>query len=1201
MTSNSGKQAAAPIAGDVTHGDAGDSGTEQVKGLAALALGDARRTEEAANLENVQKVEAQDGVGTTLDALGDDRGGGAGQSEDTLERIDPGEGKAKGETPRQSLVGDNSGAATAKGVNSPRELSNPTDELFEVSNEKYVASVQQLASRKEDEVMRTAEIISRPSLACEEVDCIGEAILKAEVFVKPRSEELKREKIESEASLKLLRESSAQQQSSISDSLESESLTVENALKDAESLQSEAINATLEAIDNLEESRILAKDSTRLELNNALAESSRLDDLKRKEATKGKLDAILSKLESGSEQQDPVFSSDSWANAGYTIHSPLDAEKSLEAIQNIPLHTYLLRDDSKVDVMVRSNRRHVGVIDSEGASLWIPESDDSGSIDASTVFAYNLKALSQLVGNIDSFGTKLQTLANVPRKSTFGTRISEISEIVAPTEVVSEGSESSKKWKSSAQLASETTALEAEASVSEMKLMAQQFKAVTKAYVSGSKHNSRMTVLQETDVSTARSVETAKVVENLRDTEIAFTGSLLDTAIHQITTTGKVISMKNDTFRELLRLREASMGEAERARERILSEAKLERETETTSVIRIRVVGEEATKATIEIIKVTFQNVAEAVHHTFKTEQGRKQIAVFILGACLLAFCIVLSREVFVLGFSMIRKELMTPKLVREYGRSRRRTSASTILGNAGICLAKDVEERVENICTGTALARERGAPLRHVLVYGRPALDEAILDRMDELVELELPSRKERRRILEHSFSKRFRVPGAERRGWMRVPWMTAARDSRLLAETSFELERSLDRLSADNMTQGCSGRELDKMLQSVITNVYTTNTSNFLATSPLYALTQQHPFLVEGIAVAEERGSAIAFKINPCGQASEKRGSPLPHDGNWLTGSAAAWPDLNAAASGWVMDFEKDPFFTKGWPMGSIFYHYSEEEAEERRRLRNKKCPEDATTYYSRARHFKEVQDRRQFVPPNAFYKLLKKNAQTADNLERQARIQQAGQMFLKHAMGALRSKFTEWKELAAKSKRARRFLKRKFWGIQRSVLVAWCKVAQKNKRGRLFLAKHMGSIERKSFVAWKEYTRKCMKVKKFLKGHMSKLEQTVFEAWANHVRKGKYVRGKMSKHLVGAKRERFTRWANYARTSAKIKALVGKHFVGVVRTTFEAWYQWVGKMIKAKRMFASQLVAHVLIIISFKKTEGVIIIIVIINNIQ
>ncbi|GMI02156.1 hypothetical protein TrST_g14252 [Triparma strigata] len=299
------------------------------------------------------------------------------------------------------------------------------------------------------------------------------------------------------------------------------------------------------------------------------------------------------------------------------------------------------------------------------------------------------------------------------------------------------------------------------------------------------------------------------------------------------------------------------------------------------------------------------------------------------------------------------------------------------------------------------------------------------------------------------------------------------------------------------------------------------------------------------------------------------------LPHDGTWLTSSSAAWPALNVAASGRELNFEDDPYFTKGFPLGSIFYHFSEEEEVERRRLRNRKCPEDATTYYSRARHFKEVQDRRRFIPPNAFYELLKKNAQTADDLERQARIEQAGQLFLKHAMGALRSNFAEWKEVAAKSKRARRFLKRRFWGIQRSVLIAWCEIAQKYKRGRIFLAKHMGSVERKSFVAWREYTRKSMKVKKFLMGHMAKLEQTVFEMWANYVKKGKYVREKMSRHLVGTKRERFTRWANYARTSAKIRALIGKHFVGVVRTTFVAWFQWAGKIIKAKRMFASQLV--------------------------
>ena len=121
--------------------------------------------------------------------------------------------------------------------------------------------------RKEDEMTRTADIISRPSLACEEMDCIGEAVLKAEMFVKSQSEELRRNKIESETSLKHLDKSSAQQQARISASLESESLNVENALKEAESLQGEAINATLEAIDNLEEARIAAKDSTRLEVS----------------------------------------------------------------------------------------------------------------------------------------------------------------------------------------------------------------------------------------------------------------------------------------------------------------------------------------------------------------------------------------------------------------------------------------------------------------------------------------------------------------------------------------------------------------------------------------------------------------------------------------------------------------------------------------------------------------------------------------------------------------------------------------------------------------------------------------------------------------------------------------------------------------------------------------------------------------------
>jgi hypothetical protein len=165
-----------------------------------------------------------------------------------------------------------------------------------------------------------------------------------------------------------------------------------------------------------------------------------------------------------------------------------------------------------------------------------------------------------------------------------------------------------------------------------------------------------MSVLYETDLSTSRSLEMAKYVETKREQDIIAAEAGLDTAINEMVTTGKIISMKNDTYREILRLEEASVGEAERARERILAEADLERETEDMSLNKIRVLGEEATKATIEIIKVSFMNFADAIHHLFKTVEGQKQMLVFLMGASLAAFAIMLIREMSSLLFGILKK-----------------------------------------------------------------------------------------------------------------------------------------------------------------------------------------------------------------------------------------------------------------------------------------------------------------------------------------------------------------------------------------------------------------------------------------------------------------------------------------------------------------------------------------------------------------
>ena len=836
---------------------------------------------------------------------------------------------------------------------------NPVDESDRLS---MFMTMDSLTAKKKERVFVTEAIIKSSSSARGKDTLVRETAEDVATKISPQFKNLVLRRNGYEELLLSLDEANSASRKESLESIMTELSLIENASEEARALQSHAISATKKIMNDSEESRLTTTEMSKSKIQADLEEMSRKNKRDLLAAKARKLEDLLASAQKDSEQARlDLYSLDSWSEAGYSIDTVLDAEKSLSAIGNVPLHTYLLRDDSKGDVMVHSNfnqrrtRRHVGVIDSEGASTWLPESDDSGSIDASTVFAYNLKALSQLALEIDLLVAAVEVLTSSPRKHNATLRLNGVAEIISPKEEELAGDEigesqpeSSYKWKSSAQLAAETSALESEASLAEMELLTNTFKSNIKMVISQTKHYGRLSLLDETDISTARSVEAAKVIENQRETDILRAEAELDITLNEIATIGKIISMKKDTLRELLRLKEASFGESERARARILSEAEIERDTESASIQRIRVIGEEATKATIEIIKVAFMNVAGALEHTFKTSQGQKQLALFICGSCALAFCIVLIRELSGLLFLLVRKSLMTPKLVREFGQPCKR-QRSSVFRDENIVLTKDVEERMNRICSGVALARARGAPLRHVLIYGRPgtgksamaramgkgilglpyalmsgsdlaplgkhgpdelrklltwaqgqkrgalliideaeaalgrrlrasgdtgtesassqdstseggghardalnvllsmtgsaschlmlvlttsnpeALDEAVLDRMDELVELALPSRRERRRILSNSFDRRFRTASASSAtAKISVPklfsWGIFGQDgdSRVEVEHNFKIKAALDDLSSDAMTGGCSGRELDKMLQSVVTGVY-------------------------------------------------------------------------------------------------------------------------------------------------------------------------------------------------------------------------------------------------------------------------------------------------------------------------------------------------------------------------------------------
>jgi len=275
-----------------------------------------------------------------------------------------------------------------------------------------------------------------------------------------------------------------------------------------------------------------------------------------------------------------------------SLNNPVPKQTGLKAIRALPLTTYSLMEDSKANVVNYNNlfesrrtRRHVGVIDPEAVKV-IPEADDAGSIDPSTIFAYNLNAISALADEIENLNAKLVALAQEQKKQgKVKQRLEKLNKILNVTSTTTttnnnNNTNNDMKWKSSAQLASEVAALEAEASVSQMVLLSQKTKSTSKIAILRTKDDMKDFLLDESDMADIRKIEATNRIEQKRDHDLIDAEASLDIALDSAITRGKIISMKNDARRELVRLSEAIVGEVERARDEVMAEAELERETE---------------------------------------------------------------------------------------------------------------------------------------------------------------------------------------------------------------------------------------------------------------------------------------------------------------------------------------------------------------------------------------------------------------------------------------------------------------------------------------------------------------------------------------------------------------------------------------------------------------------------------------------
>ena len=157
---------------------------------------------------------------------------------------------------------------------------------------------------------------------------------------------------------------------------------------------------------------------------------------------------------------DPILLDiETWKSGGFKVGDAIPSDKALELIKSLPLKSYKLRDDKKRDLGVNTNTRrtryHVGVID--------PVDGENRTLEGSSIFSYNIGAVSELAKVFDQLSSKIAASAFFHEQASLQDKVSDIK-----TEVESKSQES---FKSPKQLASEVAALDTQAALTRIALL----------------------------------------------------------------------------------------------------------------------------------------------------------------------------------------------------------------------------------------------------------------------------------------------------------------------------------------------------------------------------------------------------------------------------------------------------------------------------------------------------------------------------------------------------------------------------------------------------------------------------------------------------------------------------------------------------------------------------------------------------------
>ena len=146
----------------------------------------------------------------------------------------------------------------------------------------------------------------------------------------------------------------------------------------------------------------------------------------------------------------------------------------------------------------------------------------------------------------------------------------------------------------------------------------------------------------------------------------------------------------------------------------------VERDDESASLERIRLLGKARMEEVAAAIEHVFRRLAGCLRH-LATSEGREQFFLYVGAAAVLVFACSTSKELITLGCACALRLFTAPRLVREYGNSRfwGRRSTGRRWADDGMILPPETKERIDMIAKVAAAARERGFPLRSVLLTG--------------------------------------------------------------------------------------------------------------------------------------------------------------------------------------------------------------------------------------------------------------------------------------------------------------------------------------------------------------------------------------------------------------------------------------------------------------------------------------------------